>query len=414
MGKGEINIIVTILGGLVMVLGLGSKKLEESPVPATLLALLIGILLGPEVFDVIDPKELGEKTTILETTARLVLGIGLISVALRIPKAYPRTNWRQMLTLVFLGMVLMWGVSTLLIYFILGIPFWLAALIGAIVAPTDPIAASPIVTGPVANKNLPDRIRHAISFESGANDGLSFLFVFLPLLLLTRPTEAALTHWLTTTLLWEVLGATVCGLLLGYVTAKLLKASEKHNLIQENWRLIYTVALSLLAVGGGKLIKSDEVLLVFAAGIAFVQVVSEDERGEEEKGQEAVNRFFSYPIFALFGTTIPWSGWAALGWSGVLLVVAILLLRRPPALLLLKPLLPSLKSTKDALFLGWFGPVAVAAIYYGAMAEHRLKEPLVWDVVSLIIFASVVVHGISSTPLSKLYGKATGERTKQP
>lgn len=413
MDNTELNIIVTILGGLVLVLGLGSKWLENSPIPATFVALLIGVLLGPEVFNVIDPAKLGERSTILEPTARLVLGIGLMSVALSIPKAYIRQNWRQMITLVVLSMLLMWGISTLLVYLILDLPFWLSALIGAILAPTDPIAASPIVTGPVASKNLPDRLRNAISFESGANDGLGFLLILLPILMLTRPTEEAISHWLTQTLLWEVLGATVVGLLLGYVAAKLLKMAEKRNLIQEHWRLVYTVALALLTVAVGKLIHSDEVLVVFAAGVIFVQIVNEDDRGEEERGQEAVNRFFSYPIFALFGTAIPWSGWLELGWSGVLLAVAVLLLRRPPVLLLLKPLLPSLKSTKDALFVGWFGPVAVAAIYYASMAEHRLKEPLVWDVVSLIIFASVVVHGLSSTPLSRMYGKATGQRSEK-
>lgn len=405
-----INTIVTILGGIVVILGLGSKRLEESPIPATLLALLIGILLGPEVFDVIDLKELGEKPVILENTARLVLGIGLVSVALRIPKNYPRQNWRQMVTIIGLGMVLMWGMSTLLVYFILGIPFWMAALIGAIIAPTDPIAASPIVTGPVARQNLPERIRHTISFESGANDGLSYLFVLLPILMLTKTTEGALTHWLSVTFLWEVLGATAFGVLLGFVAGKLLNAAENRDLIQEDWRLVYTVALSLLAVGGGKLIKSDEVLVVFAAGATFVQVISSDDRGEEERGQEAVNRFFSYPIFTLLGTAIPWSGWWDLGWSGLLLVIAILLLRRPPVLLLLKPWLPALHTKKDALFLGWFGPIAVAAIYYGALAEHRLKSPLVWDVVSLVICASVIAHGISATPLTRLYGKITGQK----
>ncbi|WP_219855932.1 cation:proton antiporter domain-containing protein [Pontibacter mangrovi] len=249
------------------------------------------------------------------------------------------------------------------------------------------------------------RIRHAISFESGANDGLSYLFIYLPLLMLTLGPDLALEEWLKRTFLWEVLSATIFGLLLGLVAGKLLKLAEKYEMVQENWRLVYTVALSLLAVGGGKLMKSDEVLLVFAAGAAFVQVVNPKEQGEEEKGQEAVNRFFSYPIFALLGTEIPWEGWAQLGWKGIALVVAVLLLRRPPVLLLLKPLLPDLRSKKDALFLGWFGPIAVAAIYYASMAEHKLKEPLIWDVVSLVICASVVVHGVTSTPLTQLYGK---------
>jgi NhaP-type Na+/H+ or K+/H+ antiporter len=411
MSTNVINIIVTVLGGIVLVLGLGSKWLEKSPIPATLLALLIGILLGPEVFGVIDLAALGEEPLILENAARLTLGVGLVSVALRIPKEFPRENWRGMLLLIGLGMLLMWGISALLVYLILGIPFWLAALIGAIIAPTDPIAATPIVTGPVAEENLPERIRHTISFESGANDGLSYLFVFLPLLMLTKPAEEALSHWLTRTLLWEVIAAAAFGLLLGFAAAKLLRFAEKRDLIQEDWRLVYTVALALLAVGAGKLIHSDEVLVVFAAGAAFVQVVSSEERGVEEKGQEAVNRFFSIPIFALLGTAIPWSGWLELGWSGVLLAVAVLLLRRPPVLLLLQFFIPSLRSKKDALFLGWFGPVAVAAIYYGSLAEHRLKNPLIWDVVSLINCASIVAHGVSATPLSRRYGLATGEKS---
>ena len=72
-------------------------------------------------------------------------------------------------------------------FLILGLPFWMAALIGAIITPTDPVAANPIVTGKEAEENIPEPIRHAISFESGANDGLGYLFVFLPFLLLTRP-----------------------------------------------------------------------------------------------------------------------------------------------------------------------------------------------------------------------------------
>lgn len=403
------NVIVTALGGLILVLGLGSKWLERTPIPATLLALLAGVLLGPAVLGLIDPSELGERPLILEKAARLTLGIALVSVALRIPKAYPRRHWRETLVLVTLGMVLMWGISTALVYFLLGFPFGLAALIGAVVTPTDPVAASPIVTGPLAEKNLPERLRHMISLESGVNDGLSYLFVFLPFLLLTRPAGEALSRWLLETLAWEVGVATVLGLALGVAAGRLLQAAEERDLVQEDWRLVYTVAMALLAVGAGRLINSDEVLLVFAAGAAFAQVVSADDREEEEHGQEAVNRFFSIPIFALLGSAIPWEGWGALGWPGLAFVVALLLLRQPPVLLLLRPLLPSLRSRADALYLGWFGPIAVAAIYYGTLMEHRLENPLVWDVVSLVICASVVAHGVTAAPLTRLYGRVTGE-----
>jgi sodium/hydrogen antiporter len=399
------SIIVTAIGSLVLALGLVSKWLEKTPAPATLLALAAGVLLGPAALGLIDLAALGEQPVILERAARLVLGIGLLSVALRIPKQYPRRHWREMLTLISLGMLLMWAVSTAAVYAILGLPFWMAALIGAIVTPTDPIACAPIVTGPVAEQNLPERLRHAISFESGGNDGLSYLIVFLPFLLLTRPAGEALSHWLVHTLLYQVLVATLVGAALGYVAARLLRAAERRDLILDQWRLVYTAAMALVAIGVGKLIHSDEVLLVFAAGIVFTQVVPDADRKSEEQGQEAVNRFFSVPIFALLGTAIPWHGWAELRWEGVWLAVVILLLRRLPVLLLLRPLLPSVRGTAEALYLGWFGPIAVAAIYYAAMMEHRLGEPRVWHIVSLVVCASAVAHGVTAAPLTRALGR---------
>lgn len=408
----DFNMAVALLGGTILLLGLFSSRLEASPFPPTLLALFIGIVVGPVAFNLINLEELGDQAVLLERAARLTLGIGLVGVALRIPREYPRRHWRGMLLLTAFGMLLMWAISTGLVYFILGLPFWLAALIAAIITPTDPVAASPIVTGTVAEENIPDRVRHAISFESGANDGLSYLFVFLPFLFLTKPAGEALSHWLTKTLLWEVGVATAFGLLLGYAAGKVLRKAEQSGAIERHWRLIYTAALALLAIGVGKLIKSDEVLLVFAAGAMFTQVVSAEDRENEEQGQEAVNRFFAIPIFVLLGTALPWEGWYSLGWTGILLVGAILLLRRPPVLLILRPLLPSVHTRQDALFMGWFGPIAVAAIYYAALMEHRLGEPLIWHVVSLVICGSILAHGLSGAPLTRWYGRKAGLRSR--
>lgn len=407
----DFNTIVALLGGTTLVLGLLSKKLAFSILPPTLIALLIGIVVGPAAFNLINLEQLGDKTTLLERAARLALGVGLIGVALRIPSDYIRKNWREMVTLIGLGMPLMWLISTTVVYFFLGLPLWLAALIGAIITPTDPVAATPIVTGPLAEENIPDRIRHAISFDSGANDGLGYLFVFLPFLLFTKPVEEAFSHWLLHTLLWEIGAATILGLFMGYVFGKLLGLAEASGAIKSEWQLVYTVALGLLAIGAGKLIHSDEVLVVFAAAVAFDQVISDPDRQNEEQGQEAVNRFFAIPIFIILGTAIPWQGWQQLGWSGISMTLAVLLLRRPLTLLLLRPWLPSLRSRPDTLFMGWFGPVAVAAIYYAALMEHKLGEPLIWHVTSLVICFSVVVHGMTGAPLTRWYGKRVSMKT---
>jgi sodium/hydrogen antiporter len=402
----EIGTILVLLGGMVILLGLPSRWLEAHPVPPSLLALLYGVLVGPVGLGVVDLDAMGNRPEILLEITRITLGIALFGVALRIPREFPRRWWRQMAALVGAGMLLMWVTSTLLIHLLLPLPFLVAAMIGAMVTPTDPVAASPIVTGPTAEENLPRRVRDTISFESGANDGLSYLFVFLPLLLLTRARGEALPHWLLHTLLWEVVAATILGLALGYGGARLLSAAEERGVIEEDWRLVFTVALALLALGIGRLLQSDELLLVFAAGFAFVQVISADDRRNEEGGHEAVNRFFSYPAFAVLGVALPWSAWGELGWAGVLCAIAILLFRRLPALLLLRPLLPGLRSRRDILYIGWFGPIAVAAMYYAALVETEHGLALPWAVVTLVICASVLVHGVSAVPLTRLYGRA--------
>ncbi len=79
------------------------------------------------------------------------------------------------------------------------------------------------VTGDLAQKNLPDRLRYTLSAESGANDGLAYPFVLLPILLLSRPPGEALSHWLTHTLVWEVGAAAVFGALVGYGAGRLLE-----------------------------------------------------------------------------------------------------------------------------------------------------------------------------------------------
>jgi NhaP-type Na+/H+ or K+/H+ antiporter len=103
---------------------------------------------------------------------------------------------------------------------------------------------------------------------------------------------------------------------------------------------------------------------------------------------------------------LPWEGWPELGWDGILLATAVLLLRRLPAVLALRPLLGPLRGkTKDVLFLGWFGPIGAAALYYAAFSYRETGIEAAWTVGSLVICAFLLVHGVSATPLTKLYGR---------
>src|SRR5829696_4636033 len=154
------------IGGLLLLLGLlGGLLKERTPVSEPLIALLAGVLIGPAVFGVLDLADLGDQTLILEEAALVTLGVALVGVALRLPVGYSTRNWRLLFVLLGIVMPLMWLAGGLRVYLIVGVPFWVAVLIGAIVTPTDPVVASSIVAGGVAERNLPAPLRHAISSE---------------------------------------------------------------------------------------------------------------------------------------------------------------------------------------------------------------------------------------------------------
>jgi NhaP-type Na+/H+ or K+/H+ antiporter len=401
----EINIALVAVGAVVLVVGLLSNLLRSSFVSTPMVALLAGVLLGPAMLGLLVPSDWGgQEETILEQATRLTLAISLMGVALRLPERFPFRDWRSMAVLLGLVMPFMWLASGLLVYLILGLPLLVALLVGAVITPTDPVVSSTIVTGDVAEEDLPGRLRHTLSAESGANDGLAYPFVFLPILLLSRPSGEAWMHWVTHTLVWEVGGAVIFGALVGYGAGRLLEWAEHKDAIEESFFLVYTIALSLVVLGAAKLLGSDGILAVFVAGLGFDFVVKGD-REQQRRVQEASTRFFILPIFVLLGLTIPWEGWAELGWGGPVLVVAVLLLRRLPAVLALNPLMRGVRGGANALFLGWFGPIGVAALYYANLSLRETEIEAAWTVGSLAICASILAHGLTAAPLTKLYGR---------
>jgi sodium/hydrogen antiporter len=395
------------VGGLLLLLGLlGGLLKERTPVSEPLIALLAGVLIGPAAFGLLDFADLGEQNVILEEAALVTLGVALVGVALRLPVGYSSRNRRLLFVLLGIAMPLMWLAGSFVVYLIVGVPFWVAVLIGAIVIPTDPLVASSIVAGGVAERNLPAPLRHAISSESGFNDGLALPFVVLPILVLTELPGKVLGHWLTHTVLLEIVAGAALAALMGYLAGKTLRWAERKETMERTSLLTISLALSLTVLGVTELLHLNGVLAAFVAGIVFNFAGSSDAKESQEEILEAISRFFDLPIFVLLGMALPWEGWLELGWRGVLLVVAVLLLRRLTTVLALRPLLgPLRRRTKDVLFLGWFGPIGAAALYYAAFSFRETGIEAAWVVGRLIICASVLVHGVSATPLTKLYGR---------
>lgn len=401
----EFNVGLLVLAGSALTLGLISKRLKLIGLPSSLVLLLLGIILGPTGFNALDPKSWGEPMAIMEQVARLALAVGLMDIALRLPRTYILKHWRTLALVLGVGMPFMWLCSSAIVGGILGLSAGAALVIGAAVTPTDPVVASTIVTGPVAEKSLPSYLRQIISAESGANDGLAYLFVLTATFLVTSASAESLTTHVLAVLFGDVLSALLIGGLIGYSAGLALKKAEEKKWIEKPSILMFTTALAFTTLAAVKLMGSDGILAVLIAGLAFDQQVDAKQRREEEHVMAGIDLFFTSPVFILLGLMIPWKEWLNLGWPALALIIAILLLRRLPLFLLLGGRSQDLPKNSDGAFSGWFGPIGVAALYYAALAHHKTDIPELWPAVSLLVVASIAIHGLTALPLSRLYEK---------
>src|SRR5690606_5852371 len=199
----DLMMIILLVSLLMIASGAIYHKLEALSITEPFLALLLGIIVGPDVLNIIKSASPREEFEVLKTACEFTIAIALMATALRLPKHIFRKNYVTLSNLVVLGMLLMCFFSAGVFYFILpGLNFFECLLIGAIITPTDPVIASTLTTGKTAKKYLPEFIRNSLSFEAGINDGLVFPLVFL-CLLLAGSAGFGLQEWFTCIFLYE-------------------------------------------------------------------------------------------------------------------------------------------------------------------------------------------------------------------
>ncbi len=369
-----------------------------------------GMAIGPFGFGVIrlDPMTDPGAALFLREAARLTLAIAVLAAAMRLPKGWLALHWPGLGVALGPGMVMMWAAGAAILRISFGLPWIDCVLIGAIVSPTDPVLSAPIVGGELAHRTVPADLRHAITAESAVNDGLAGPIVMLPLLLLQAP-AAGIRHglwlWFISVVLWQTISAIVLGAGAGFLAGKLLNWAERQIGVERSSLLTIALALALTTLCGLQAIGSNGVLGAFAAGAVLANTHESQAEEQQEHFNEAITRFFDLPIMVLLGATLPWQAWRLMGWQAPIFITGILLFRRMPAWLLLRRWMPWARRLPDNLFAGWFGPVGAAAMFYALDAQHGTGLIGLWPIVSLAVFASVLVHGVTGTHFSIWRGR---------
>lgn len=398
--------VIFFISLIIILSGAAVKFIQNIFLTEPLISMLSGILLGPLVLNIIHSVKPSEKHHILELASEFTIAVALMATALRIPKNFFRNQFITQTNIVLFGMLLMWLSSSALLFFVLqGLSFAECLLIGAVITPTDPVIASTIVTGEKAKKFLSGSIRNTLSFEAGLNDGLAFPIVFFSVFLLQNE-SFPVEKWLMETVIYKNILGGIIAYVTGLAAGFLMHKANQAGTMNKKTILPFSLGLAFLLLSGLNVLEMNGIIGVFIGGLGFSRFIAKNEDVEEEKVQEAMERIFTIPVFFLFGLFIPWHEWVALGWTAVWIVALILLFRRIPAFLLLTPILPHFrKKLSSIMVMGWFGPIGVAALYYSVLAMNKtgLKES--WIIASLVVFASTILHGLTSVPLEELFYK---------
>jgi len=407
-------LLIFCVFGLLAALGATSGIVNQALwVSEPLICAVAGIVLGPLGAGLLtlDPMTYPADAALLREAARFTLAIAVTGAAMRLPEYWLRQNWRGLVTALGPGMVLMWLVGGAIGAVAFGLPLLPALLLGAAIAPTDPVLSAPILTGRLARHAVPGFLRDGMTAESAINDGLALPLVMLPILLMRQtPLEAGI-EWLLHVALWEIGGAVLVGSTTGWITARVLRWARQRPDTDGTSLLTVTIALALATTSGVRLLGCDEVLAAFVAGAVLNNSNRQFDVAEHhERFSQALGRFFDLPIMILFGAAIPWAEWSRPGWRAVAFAVAVLLLRRIPAWLLLRRWLPWNRDGRSALFAGWFGPIGATALFYAMLIQDETGSPQYWPFISLAIGASVLAHGITGTPLTRLFGGTPAAR----
>ncbi|TIA36305.1 Na+/H+ antiporter [Aureobasidium pullulans] len=431
------NIVCATLGGFITLFGLVSYLLKEKYyLSEALISLIGGLIFSPHAANLIRPLDYAQGNaedleTITLYFTRLVLGVQLVLAGVQLPSKYLKQEWRPLALLLGPGMCVMWIVTSLLVWALVpDINFLFALAIGACVTPTDPVLSNSIVKGKFADKNIPRDLQRIIIAESGANDGLGYPFLFLPLYLIKYVGHPELTDghgaskaiglWFGETWGYTILLSVVYGAVVGYIAKELLHWAEEKKYVDRESFLVFAITLALFIVGTVGMIGSDDVLACFIAGNVFTWDDWFRLETLDDSLQPTIDMLLNVSIFIWFGAVTPWYEFAHNNviplYRLIPLGILVLLLRRLPIVFAMHKKIRQIEEPRQALVVGFFGPIGVSAVFYLYISREFLRginlDGVVRDdaerlseimlvVIWFLAICSIIVHGIS-IPLGKL------------
>ena len=422
-----------IAGLLLVALTLGSSFLARLPLSAAMLYLALGVAVGPMGWGLLTLDAL-KNTDVLERVTEVAVLISLFNSGMKLELPLRHARWRIPVQLATVSMLLTVAAVTAVGVYLLNLPLGAAVLLGAILAPTDPVLASDVQVADPADR---DRLRFGLTGEGGLNDGTAFPLVMLGLGLLgLHELGDGAWRWWSVDVLWATAGGLGLGYALGTGVGRLiiyLRTRHREALDSDEF-----IALGLIALtyGVALLCHTYGFLAVFAAGLALRRInespnvlpIPTDDTVDLNPSQIRATGHEA-PAHMMRGVVRFNSQLERFAEIGIVLAVGVLLATVdfnpmvlwfvPLLFLVIRPLavwvglLGTPVKGQQRRLIAWFGIRGIGSLYYLLYAiNHGLAAALANDLLSItlaVVVASVVAHGVSVTPLMRRYEKRQGQ-----
>lgn len=404
------DLAFAVVGVGALLASLLPRLLEGRPFSLPIVFLSLGLLLGALPFLPIDADPAGN-ATFIEHFTEVVVIISIMGAGLGLDRKVGWRRWRNTwrllavampVTIVAVGLLGWWG---------LGLAPAAAALLGAVLAPTDPVLAGEVQVGEPASdqddtEQQEDEVRFSLTSEAGLNDALAFPFVYFAITMAERGTQVQdwFGRWFAVDVVYRLSVGMLGGLAVGWLLGRLFFSSSRHVLrLAEHREGFVALAATFLAYGVTELVQGYGFVAVFVAAVTIRS--SERFHGYHQVLHgfvEQIERLLTVLVLLLLGAALADGLLAEIGWQSFALAAVVLLVVRPAAAGL--SLIGASGTRSERAAIAFFGVRGIGSVYYlayGLASADYADQGRLYGVVGLVIVGSVLLHGVTAGPVMR-------------
>ncbi|MBE9076541.1 sodium:proton antiporter [Romeria aff. gracilis LEGE 07310] len=390
------------IGLVLLVATLGSGWIARLPLSSALVYLIVGVLLGPYGIGLVQMRP---EALMVQRLMEFVVIVSVFGCGLKMNRALKPSAWQSPIRL--LGLLMPFSIVAIALstHWLLGLNWGAAILLGAILAPTDPVLASEVQLAHVEDA---DELRFGLTSEGGLNDSLAFPFVYFGLFALK---DSQWENWFVTWALVDFIWAIAAGIVMGIGVAKAVvwldHRIQRRQPADDLMEDIVALSTILLTYSLTELVNGYGFLAVFIAGVVVQRnyYCDPNKRLAQLKFTEQMEKLLEVAAMIILGSLLLVDPILRYAPEGLLTAALLILLIRPLGALL--SLCGSGMPLPTRGLFGWFGIRGVGSLYYltyalGKGLSGDTAERLSW-ITYIVVVTSIIVHGVSASPLMEWY-----------